>query len=232
MPSGNLNPSTTYDINLHAAVRLARAAKAAGVRRFLFASSCSLYGGGSDGLVDERAALEPLTPYGESKMRVEQELSGLADLGAGFSPVSLRNATAYGVSRRLRADIVVNNLVGHALTSGRVLLESDGTPWRPLVHIQDISRAFLAGLEAPRDAIHSQLFNIGSTSENDQIREIAEHGPSGPGLFGEVFEGVARIPAATASTATRPRFSSPGFRDAVDGEAWSRGALRCLSQQQ
>jgi nucleoside-diphosphate-sugar epimerase len=169
---GNINPELTYDINLHASIRLARAAKEAGVARFLFSSSCSLYGAGGDGFLDESAAFHPVTPYGESKVRVEQQASELAD--ASFSPVYLRNATAYGISRRLRADIVVNNLVGHALTTGKVLLQSDGTPWRPLVHIRDIIHAFETMLSAPRDVIHNQAFNVGRTSENFQIRDVAK----------------------------------------------------------
>jgi nucleoside-diphosphate-sugar epimerase len=171
-PLGDLNPNITYDINLHASVRLARAAKEAGVKRFLFSSSCSLYGAGADGYLDENAAFNPVTAYGESKVRVEQEVAKIAD--ATFSPVYLRNATAYGVSRRLRADIVVNNLVGHAVTTGKVLLQSDGTPWRPLVHIGDIIHAFAVCLAAPIDTIHNQAFNVGRTSENFRIRQVAE----------------------------------------------------------
>jgi nucleoside-diphosphate-sugar epimerase len=170
-PLGDLNKDITYDINLHASVRLARAAKEAGVKRFLFSSSCSLYGAGGEGYLDETAAFYPVTAYGESKVRVEQELASLAD--AAFAPVYLRNATAYGVSRRLRADIVVNNLVGHAYTTGKVLLQSDGTPWRPLVHIRDINSAFMACLTAPVETIHNQAFNVGRTSENFQIRQVA-----------------------------------------------------------
>ncbi len=170
-PLGDLNPNITYDINQHASVRLARAAKEAGVKRFLFSSSCSLYGAGGDVPVDENAAFYPVTAYGESKVRVEQELASLAS--PSFTPVYLRNATAYGVSRRLRADIVVNNLVGHALTTGKVLLQSDGTPWRPLVHIRDIINAFIACLDAPVDAISNQAFNIGRSTENYQIRQVA-----------------------------------------------------------
>jgi len=171
-PLGDLDSKITYDINLHASVRLARAAKEAGVRRFLFSSSCSLYGAGGTGFLAEDAAFNPVTPYGQSKVAVEQQVSGLAD--ERFSPVYLRNATAYGISRRLRADIVVNNLVGHAVTTGKVLLQSDGTPWRPLVHIRDIIAAFVASLAAPRDAIHNQAFNVGATSENFRIRQVAE----------------------------------------------------------
>jgi nucleoside-diphosphate-sugar epimerase len=170
-PLGDLDSQVTYDINLHASVKLAEAAKRAGVQRFVFASSCSLYGAGGDGYLDENAAFNPVTPYGESKIKVEQALNQLAD--DRFSPSYMRNATAYGVSRRLRADIVVNNLVGHALTTGKVLMQSDGTPWRPLVHIGDIIQAFVATLGAPRDAIHNQAFNIGRTAENYQIRQVA-----------------------------------------------------------
>ncbi len=170
-PLGFLDESCTYDINHRGSVTLARAAKAAGVPRFLFASSCSLYGAAGDRILDETAAFNPITAYGTSKVLVEADVSQLAD--HSFSPTFLRNATAYGVSPRLRADIVVNNLVGLACTTGEVLIQSDGTPWRPLVHVEDISRAFLAVLESPREAVHNQAFNVGSSLENYQIRDIA-----------------------------------------------------------
>lgn len=171
-PLGNLNPELTFDINHKASVRLAELAKEAGVRRFIFSSSCSNYGAGGDGLLDENAAFNPVTPYGQSKVMTERDVAQMAD--DRFSPVFLRNATAYGVSPRLRFDIVLNNLTAWAFTTGKVLIKSDGTPWRPLVHIRDISLAFLAALRTPRDRIHNQAFNIGQSSENHRVRDIAE----------------------------------------------------------
>jgi nucleoside-diphosphate-sugar epimerase len=171
-PVGDLAPGTTFDINHRAASRLAQRAKEAGVSRFIFSSSCSLYGKAGDDFLDEEAAFNPVTPYGESKVLAEQDMRALAD--DDFSPTYLRNATAYGVSARLRGDLVVNNLVGYAVTTGEVLIKSDGTPWRPLAHIEDISRAFLAVLQAPREVVHDQAFNVGQTGENYRISEVAE----------------------------------------------------------
>ncbi len=172
-PLGNLNAQVTYDINHLASVRLAWLAREAGVKRFLFASSCSLYGvADNDVLLTEEADFNPVTAYGESKVLVERDVSRLAT--HSFSPVFLRNATAYGVSPRLRADIVVNSLVGYAVTTGEIFIQSDGTPWRPLVHVEDISNAFLAALEAPRDLIHNRAFNVGRSQENYQISQLAD----------------------------------------------------------
>ncbi len=171
-PLGDLNADLTYEINHEASVRLAALAKEAGVPRFIFSSSCSNYGAGGNDLLTEEGDLNPVTPYGKSKVLVEQDVSKLAD--NEFTPIYLRNATAYGVSPRLRFDLVLNNLVAWAYTTGKVRLKSDGTPWRPIVHIEDISRAFVATLHAPKDKVHDKAFNVGVPGENFRIREIAE----------------------------------------------------------
>ena len=172
-PLGDLNPACTWDINHKASVRLAEVAKRAGASRFLYASSCSVYGAASpDDVLSETAAFAPLTPYAQSKVRVEADVAKLAD--DEFSPTYMRNATVYGVSPRLRGDLVVNNLTGWAFAAGRVLLKSDGTPWRPLVHVQDVCGAFLAALRADREVVHDQAFNVGRNGENYRMRQVAD----------------------------------------------------------
>ena len=172
-PLGNLNPGCTYEINHRASVHLARLAKKAGTSRYLYSSSCSVYGAASpDEVLSESAGFSPVTPYAESKVMVEADVKELAD--DDFSPTYMRNATVYGVSPRLRGDLVVNNLAGWAFTTGRVHLKSDGTPWRPLVHVEDVCHAFACALRAPREVIHNEAFNVGRNSENYRISEVAE----------------------------------------------------------
>jgi nucleoside-diphosphate-sugar epimerase len=169
---GDLNPALTYEINHAASVRLAAMAKEIGIRRYVFASSCSNYGAAGDGMQNEGAELNPVTPYAASKVMVERDVSLLAD--DTFTPVFMRNATAYGISPRMRFDIVLNNLTAWAYTTGDIVLKSDGTPWRPLVHIEDISRAAIGALEAPAESVHNQAFNVGRNSENYQMCQLAE----------------------------------------------------------
>jgi len=171
-PLGDYDPSLTDEINCRASIRIAELAREAGVRRYLFASSCSNYGSAGDNFLTESAAFNPVTPYGESKVNVEHAVSKLAN--DHFSPTFLRASTAYGMSPRIRFDLVVNNLTAWAFTTGRVYLKSDGTPWRPIVHVDDICRAYIATLKAPLEAVHNAAFNVGTTTENYQIRELAE----------------------------------------------------------
>ena len=217
-PMGNLLPELTYEINYHSSVRLARMAKEAGVSRFLFSSSCSVYGlGSADEFATEESPLKPLTPYAVSKVRTEEDVEKLAS--PYFSPVFLRNATAYGWSPRFRSDLVLNNLAGWAYTSGEIRILSDGTPWRPIVHVQDIGRAFLSMLEAPRAVVHNQVFNVGVNHQNYQVRQLAEivqH--TNPGCKISYAEGGGPDPRsyrvdfsklATSVQAYRPSWNAP-----------------------
>jgi nucleoside-diphosphate-sugar epimerase len=213
-PLGALAPQITYDINHHASVRLARLSKAAGVQRFLYASTCSVYGSAGEDLVTEDAPLRPLTPYAESKVRVEDDVAAIAD--KSFTPVFLRNATAFGFSPRLRADIVLNNLVGHAVLSGDVRVLSDGTPWRPLVHARDIAVGFLTALEAPADKVHCCAYNVGTETNNLTVAEIAE-------AVVDVVPGARLVITGESGADPRSyRVDFSAFRDALGFEAaWS-----------
>jgi len=213
-PLGALAPQITHDINHHGSVRLARLAKAAGARRFLYASTCSVYGAAGDDLATESSPLRPLTPYAESKIRVEDDLAAMAD--DSFAPVFLRNATAFGFSPRLRADIVLNNLVAHAVLGGDVRVLSDGTPWRPLVHAQDIATAFLLALHAPISKVHCVAYNVGTESNNLSVAEIAR------AVVDTVPGAKLLITGETGSDPRSYRVDFSSFRSALGFEtAWT-----------
>jgi nucleoside-diphosphate-sugar epimerase len=224
-PIGDLNPDCTYDINYRASVHTARMAKLAGVERFVFSSSCSLYGAGVTDWLDESAAFNPVTPYGESKVLAEEGIRELAD--ERFSPTFLRNATAYGVSYRHRGDLVVNQLTAFAMINGEVKLNSDGSAWRPLVHIEDISLAILASIEAPREAIHNEAFNVGRDEDNFRIRDLAEMiGEAVPGSEISLAEGAGADKRSYRVRFDKIREGLPGFEP-----RWSvaRGIEECAT---
>lgn len=209
-PLGDLNPRLTYEINHLATMRLAGLAKQAGVKRFLFSSSCSMYGAAGAAMLTEGVSFHPVTPYAESKVFVEQELGELAS--PSFSPVFLRNTTAYGVSPFMRFDVVLNNLVAWAATTGSIKIQSDGTPWRPLVHVEDICRAFMTALVAPQEAIHNQAFNVGITEENYQVRDLAEIVREiVPGCILEYASGGGPDPRSYRVDFTKIKNHLPGF---------------------
>ena len=217
-PLGDLDPTLTYEINHAASVRLAEKAKASGVPRFLFSSSCSNYGASGDDFLTEESDLNPVTAYGISKVWVERDVQKLAD--SNFHPTFLRNSTVYGISPRLRVDLVLNNLMAWAVTSGRIMMQSDGTPWRPIVHVEDVSAAFLAVLEAPCEVIHNQAFNIGLTQENYRIRELGEIVKETiPGCEIEYAEGAGPDKRCYRVDCSKINRLVPGFKPQWDARA-------------
>jgi len=220
-PLGNLDPTLTYEINHAASVRLAEKAKASGVSRFLFSSSCSNYGASGDDFLTEESALNPVTAYGVSKVWVERDVQKLAD--DHFHPTFLRNSTVYGISSRLRVDLVLNNLMASAVTSGRIEMKSDGTPWRPIVHVEDVASAFLAVLEAPSEVIHNQAFNIGLTQENYRISELGEIVKETlPGCEIEYAEGAGPDKRCYRVDCSKIHRMLPGFKPQWDARAGDR----------
>ncbi len=217
-PLGDLDPTLTYEINHLASVRLAEKAKASGVPRFIFSSSCSNYGAAGDDFLTEESELNPVTAYGVSKVRVERDVQNLAD--ENFHPTFLRNSTVYGISPRLRVDLVLNNLMASAVTSGRILMKSDGTPWRPIVHVEDVSRAFLAVLQAPSDVVHNQAFNVGLTQENYRISELGEIVKETlPGCEIEYAEGAGPDKRCYRVDCSKINRMLPGFKPQWDARA-------------
>jgi nucleoside-diphosphate-sugar epimerase len=231
-PLGDLYPEWTAEINHQASVHLARLAREAGVHRFLYASSCSMYGAaGGDDILTEEAPLRPLTAYAVSKVRTEEDVSKLAD--TSFSPVFMRNATAYGLSPRLRADVVLNNLVCWAHTTGRVRIMSDGSPWRPIVHVQDIARAFAAAFVAPREAVHNQAFNVGANGENYQVRELAEIvRTTVPGCTVEYAQGASADPRSYRVDFGRLNRTFPDFRPQWNASFGAKDLYAALQEAQ
>jgi len=231
-PMGNLQPELTAEINFHASLRLAELARQAGVERFLFSSSCSVYGlASADERATEESPLNPLTPYAISKVRTEQEVSRLAD--EHFSPVFLRNATVYGWSPCFRSDLVLNNLAGWAFTTQQVRILSDGTPWRPIAHVQDIARAFLALLEAPRTAIHNQVFNVGANRENYQVSRLANIVQAAfPGCQVLYAEGGGPDPRSYRVDFTKLARHVPAYRPAWNAQRGAQELLAAYRQVQ
>jgi nucleoside-diphosphate-sugar epimerase len=228
-PLGDLHPEWTEEINHRASVRLARMAREVGVVRFLYASSCSMYGASGDDILTEEAPLKPLSVYAVSKVRTEEDLSRLAD--ESFSPVFMRNATAYGLSPRLRADVVLNNLVCWAHTTGRIRIMSDGTPWRPIVHVEDIARAFAAALTAPREAIHNQAFNVGTNGENYRVRELADIvRATVPGSTVEQADGAGPDPRSYRVDFSKLARTFPAFKPQWNASSGAKDLYAALRQ--